>query len=87
MQYTLTEEEFEDLVHKSELEKALAALEVARDEILNRAGYTCIHQRNDIHFNYCYGCPCNPLEHSKNGNRASYHIWKLICGRTPAYGK
>lgn len=87
MEYILTQNEYDDLVHCSELDKAEAALGAARDKLLELAGYTCIHERTSNHLNYCTGCPCDPLEHSRNGNGASFHVWKKICGRNTAYGK
>ncbi len=85
MQYILNHEEYKEyLVDKdkaAEFDLAKDALSEVRDHLLKVAGYICVHEREGRYVGYCDGCPCSPIHHDNTD------LWRIICGRSLAYGK
>ena len=78
MQYLLSEDEFRALVPKDEVAQRDHALAAARQELLNLAGFACIHDKAPAEglrsSSYCSQCPCSPL-----GNGKDFDTWSKIC--------
>jgi hypothetical protein len=85
MKYLLDENEYEIFVesrqNSNSVETMKSALESARDYMLEKADYICVHNRKERYVGYCDGRPCSPLDHN------DYQTWKIICGKETAYGK
>ncbi len=78
MQYLLTEEEFKNRVHKDEVVKRDNALALAREKLLQLAGFDCIHNaagRNTR--GYCSGCPCSPIHSGSDATAVA--LWSRVC--------
>jgi hypothetical protein len=83
MQYLLTQQEYDKLVPKAELDNAEAALELARVEMLRLAKFTCIHNNGQSSRNrgYCDACPAGDL------SNLPYMSSKLICTLSRNYSQ
>ena len=82
MQYILTQDEFDVLVPKSEVDIRDKALILARKIMLEQANFDCIHNPKGKNYNwYCGGCPCSRLT-------LGYSLeTKMICNLPQEYGK
>lgn len=58
MQYILTLEEYDNLVPKSELNKAREKIDILNDKVLELSGFSCIYENKSV-FSYCDKCPLN----------------------------
>lgn len=79
MQYLLTQQEYDKLVPKAELDSARKALALAREAILRSAKFTCIHEGKR---GYCDFCPIGDL-----AGKIAYNDSKLICTLHREYSK
>lgn len=60
MEYILTQEEYDNLVPKSELNKAKEKIDILNDKVLKLSGFSCIYDKKSV-FSYCDLCPLNRL--------------------------
>jgi hypothetical protein len=81
MQYILTQEEKDNLVPKSEVEKRDEALELARRIIVNLAGIQC--------GGYCNFCPVSSIQLDPKSKDLvpSDELSELMCRQYKRYGK
>ena len=81
MQYLITEDERQALVHKDEVTKRDHALAAARAKLLLLAEFDCIHDKGGRNARgYCSGCPCSPIH---GGNE--YATWERVCWLEKSY--
>lgn len=58
MQYILTLEEYDNLVPKSELNKAKEKIDILNEKVLELSEFSCIYENKSV-FSYCDKCPLN----------------------------
>lgn len=75
MQYILTLEEYDNLVPKSELNKAKEKIDILNQKVLELSGFSCIYENKSI-FSYCDLCPLNSF---RNGTGT--------CNKVKSYSK
>lgn len=75
MQYILTLEEYDDLVPKSELNKAKEKIDILNQKLLELSGFSCIYENKSV-FSYCDKCPLN-----------SFRDGTGTCNKVKSYSK
>ena len=75
MQYILTLEEYDNLVPKSELNKAKEKIDILNDKVLELSGFSCIYENKSV-FSYCDKCPLN-----------SFRDGTGTCNKVKSYSK
>ncbi len=75
MQYILTLEEYDNLVPKSELNKAKEKIDILNDKVLELSGFSCIYENKSV-FSYCDKCPLN-----------SFREGTGTCNKVKSYSK
>ena len=56
MQYILTQEEYDNLVPKRDLDRAKEKIEILNEEVIKLSGFVCIYENKFPH-TYCDLCP------------------------------
>lgn len=69
MQYILTDEEYKNLVPKSQYIEKIKEIEELQQLLMKATGYTCIHEEHDYEGSYCDKCP---LAHFNCGKRKEF---------------
>lgn len=75
MQYILTLEEYDNLVPKSELNKAKEKIDILNEKVLELSGFSCIYENKSV-FSYCDNCPLN-----------SFRYGTGTCNKVKSYSK
>lgn len=83
MQYLLTEEEYNNLVPKAEVERRDLALKKLHELFFKHSTFKCIHDTQDRRmYGYCDYCPLAPMH-----PELPYEVSKLLCDKSKEYSK
>lgn len=85
MQILLTEEEYQALVPKKDLDNHKAALTKMRLKLLKAANFTCIHDRDNRSYGRCDDCPASGLD--RDDPERSYKVSNLYCDLRKSFSK
>jgi len=87
MQYILDEAEMEELRSRETADqtaKRVEALEWARQSLLKRHGFICIHESSRVH-SVCDQCPISPFTGMPGG--ATREVSEIVCTLPRRYSK